>query len=46
MASHNSPNAATYYGNGFKYPGQVKEGMGFRKGDMVETVVDLTDGKV
>ena len=39
--------AATYYGiDGNKLPGGGQEGGGFKKGDTVETFVDLDQGKI
>lgn len=38
--SWNSVNAMCYSSNGYKYPGGVKEGDGFKKGDVVELEVD------
>ena len=36
---------AAYVGwNGYKYPGESKEGNGFKQGDTIETCVDLKRG--
>ena len=32
--------------NGCKYPGGIKEGSGFTTGDIVETIVRLSEGSV
>ena len=42
--SYNLEESTNYHGNGYKYPGNFKEGSGFRTGDIVETIVNLSEG--
>lgn len=47
ISSNNSINAVSYYGaEGLKYPGTIKEGVGFGEGDSVIVEVDLSNRKV
>ena len=46
-SSYNSGKAVCYYGSGgYKFPGRTKEGKGFVQGDIVETVINLSEGIV
>ena len=47
QTSYSTEYAACYNGyNGHKHPGGIKEGNGFKEGDMVETVVHLRNNTV
>ena len=42
----NVDESTNYYGTGAKYPGNIQEGNGFDKGDIVETIVRLSEGSI
>ena len=44
--SRDKEESTTYSGDGYKYPGHIKEGSGFTAGDVVETTVRLSEGSI
>ena len=45
-SSFDKEESTTYYGDGRKFPGGIKEGSGFEDGDVVETIVKLSKGTI
>ena len=44
--SYEKEESTSYAGYGYKCPGNIKEGSGFYAGDIVETIVRLSEGSI